>query len=26
MSKRTLEVAFGTYLFVVGCRFVIALL
>ena len=26
MSKRTLEVAFGTYLFVAGCRFVIALL
>ena len=26
MSKRTLEIAFGTYLFMVGCRFVIALL
>jgi hypothetical protein len=26
MSKRTLEMAFGTYLFIVGSRFVISLL
>jgi hypothetical protein len=26
MSKRTLEVAFGSYMFIVGSRFVISLL